>query len=105
MKTIQELRIITNNAQKESKAPLRRWAKNFVESCSNMIECNANRGFYNVTVIIEESVLENNLRWSYSEKEKQVIVAQEFAKYGFKVKCLTDVHRINISWEDQDNDT
>lgn len=100
MKTIQELQIITNNAQEENKAPIRRWAKNFVESCSNMIECNANRGFYNVTIIIEESALENKLRWSYTEKEKQAIVAQEFAKYGFKVKCLTDVHRINISWED-----
>lgn len=99
MKTIQELQIITNNAKEENYAPLRRWAKNFVESCSNMIECNANRGFYNVTIIIEESALENNLRWSYTEKEKQAIIAQAFEKYGFKVRCLTDVHRINVSWE------
>lgn len=101
MKTIQELQLITNNAQEENKAPIRRWAKNFVESCSNMVECNANRGFYNVTIIIEESTLEDNLRWSYTDKEKQSIVAQEFAKYGFKVKCLTNTHRINISWEEQ----
>lgn len=99
MKTIQELQLITKNAEEAITAPIRKWAKEFVESCSETIELAARRGCNNITIVIDQSKLSNNLRWAYTEKEKQAIVAEEFAKYGFKVKCLTDTHRINVSWE------
>lgn len=101
MKTIQELQIITKNAEEAIISPVRKWAKGFVESYSETIELAARRGHDNLTIVINESGMSDNLRWSYTNKEKQAIVAQEFAKYGFKVKCLTDTHRINVSWEEQ----
>ena len=100
MKTSRELQAITRNATEKVKAPIRKWAKEFVENCSETVELAAKRGCDNITIVIDEKNIPDNLRWSYSNKEKQSIVAQEFAKYGFRVKHLTDTHRINISWEE-----
>lgn len=99
MKTANELRNITIGMRKKLNAPAIQWAKEFVDSHSETVERTALKGFDNITIIINEDTMPSDIRWKYTNKEKQEFVAQEFEKYGFTVKRLTDLHLVKVMWE------
>ena len=99
MKTANELRNITVENRIKYNAPVIKWAKDFVDSRSEALESTALRGLDNITIVINEDTMPSEIRWRYTNKEKQEFVAQEFEKYGFTVKRLTDLHLVKVMWE------
>lgn len=99
MKTANELRNITIGMREKLNAPAIQWAKEFVESYSTALERTALKGFDSITITINEETMPVDIRWRYTNKEKQEFVAQEFETYGFTVKRLTDLHLVKVMWE------
>lgn len=101
MKNAIDLRNITKQAQARKSKPLLDWARDYVESCSETLERAAALGYTDVTIEIKEEAQPEGIRWKFSNKEKQLAVAEEFANFYLKYKLLTDPHRINVSWAEE----